>query len=133
MRATWRRCSSSRNALAPARVRRCNGVLGLYYLTVSAGCCSGWPGAGGDRRYPWRQEAVPGRRIGIGSIGFAESGLLGKDTFLLGALVFAIANLGFSGGNIFYEALLPDVARVDDIDRVSARGYALGYLGEGCF
>lgn len=45
--------------------------------------------------------------------------------------MFAIANLGFSGGNIFYEALLPDVARVDDIDRVSARGYALGYLGGG--
>jgi len=88
-------------------------------------------GAGGDRRYHRRQEAVPGRRIGIGRIGFAESGVLSKDTFLLGALVFAIANLGFAGGNIFYEALLPNVARVDDIDRVSARGYALGYLGGG--
>jgi UMF1 family MFS transporter len=45
--------------------------------------------------------------------------------------LFAIANFGFAAGNIFYEALLPHIARPDDIDRVSARGYALGYLGGG--
>ena len=45
--------------------------------------------------------------------------------------MFAIANLGFAGGNIFYEALLPHIARPDDFDRVSARGYAFGYLGGG--
>jgi UMF1 family MFS transporter len=56
---------------------------------------------------------------------------LGADTFLLGSLVFAIGNLGFAGGNIFYEALLPHIARPNDMDRVSARGYALGYLGGG--
>jgi UMF1 family MFS transporter len=64
----------------------------------------------------------------FGSIGLA---LLGFDTFLLASLVFAVANLGFAGGNIFYEALLPHIARPDDMDRVSARGYALGYLGGG--
>ena len=81
----------------PHGCRGCNGVLSLYYLTVSAGCRPGWPGAGGDRRFHRRQEAVPGRCIGIGRIGFAESGVLSKDTFLLGAFVFAI----FAGGNIF--------------------------------
>jgi UMF1 family MFS transporter len=64
----------------------------------------------------------------LGSIGLA---FLGKDTFLLGSLVFAVGNLGFAGGNIFYEALLPHIARSNDIDRVSTRGYALGYLGGG--
>jgi UMF1 family MFS transporter len=64
----------------------------------------------------------------LGSIGLA---FLGDEAFLLGSLVFAVANLGFAGGNIFYDALLPDVARPDDMDRVSARGYALGYLGGG--
>jgi UMF1 family MFS transporter len=63
-----------------------------------------------------------------GSIGLA---FLGHNTFLLASIVFAFANLGFAGGNIFYDALLPDVARPDDVDRVSARGYALGYLGGG--
>jgi UMF1 family MFS transporter len=64
----------------------------------------------------------------LGSIGLA---FLGKDTFLLGSLIFAIGNFGFAGGNIFYEALLPHVARPNDMDRVSALGYALGYLGGG--
>jgi len=72
-----------------------------------------------------------GVALALGAFGSLSLAFLGKDTFLLGALVFAIANLGFAGGNIFYEALLPDVARVDDIDRVSVRGYALGYLGGG--
>ena len=67
----------------------------------------------------------------LGVLGSAGLAFLGKDTFLLGALIFAIGNLGFAGGSIFYEALLPHVARPDDIDRVSARGYALGYLGGG--
>ena len=67
----------------------------------------------------------------LGVLGSAGLAFLGKDTFLLGALIFAVGNLGFAGGNIFYEALLPHVARPDDIDRVSARGYALGYLGGG--
>jgi UMF1 family MFS transporter len=64
----------------------------------------------------------------FGSIGLA---FLGRDTFLLASLIFAVANIGFAGGNIFYEALLPHIARSDDMDRVSARGYALGYLGGG--
>ncbi|HEU4342836.1 MAG TPA: MFS transporter [Candidatus Binatia bacterium] len=64
----------------------------------------------------------------LGSMGLA---FLGESTFLLGSLVFAAGNLGFAGGNIFYEALLPHVARPSDMDRVSARGYALGYLGGG--
>jgi UMF1 family MFS transporter len=64
----------------------------------------------------------------LGSMGLA---FLGQDTFLLGSLIFAVGNLGFAGGNIFYEALLPHVARPNDMDRVSALGYALGYLGGG--
>jgi UMF1 family MFS transporter len=67
----------------------------------------------------------------LGVLGSAGLAFLGEDTFLLGSLIFAVGNLGFAGGNIFYEALLPHVARPKDIDRVSALGYALGYLGGG--
>jgi UMF1 family MFS transporter len=72
-----------------------------------------------------------GVSLGLGVLGSVGLAFLGEDTYLLGSLVFAIANLGFAAGNIFYEALLPHVARPSDIDRVSARGYALGYLGGG--
>ena len=67
----------------------------------------------------------------LGVLGSAGLAFLGEDTFLLGSLIFAVGNSGFAGGNIFYEALLPHLARPEDTDRVSARGYALGYLGGG--
>ena len=67
----------------------------------------------------------------LGVLGSAGLAFLGEDTFLLGSVIFAVGNLGFAGGNVFYEAWLPHIARPDDIDRVSARGYALGYLGGG--
>ena len=80
--------------------------------------------AGGTKRFL-------GVALALGVLGSAGLAFLGEDTFLLGAVIFAVGNLGFAGGNIFYEALLPHIARQDDIDRVSARGYALGYLGGG--
>jgi UMF1 family MFS transporter len=68
----------------------------------------------------------------IGVFGTASLALIGSGgLFLLGSVLFAVANLGFAGGNVFYESLLPHVARSHDLDRVSARGYAFGYLGGG--
>ena len=50
----------------------------------------------------------------------------------LGAILCYSAGLiGFSGAMIFYDALLPTVAAPDSLDRVSAFGYAAGYLGGG--
>jgi len=72
-----------------------------------------------------------GVAVMLGVLGSISLAFLREDRFLLGSLMFAIGNLGFAGGNIFYEALLPHVARPNDMDRVSARGYALGYLGGG--
>ncbi len=46
-------------------------------------------------------------------------------------LVYTAAIIGFSGANVFYDALLPHVARPDQYDRVSAFGFAAGYLGGG--
>ena len=74
-----------------------------------------------------------GAALLLGVLGSASLAFLGGDRFILGSVLFAIANLGFAGGNIFYEAMLPHIARPHDFDRVSARGYALGYLGGGLF
>jgi len=50
----------------------------------------------------------------------------------LGAILcYGAGVVGFSGAIIFYDALLPCVARPEDLDRVSALGYAAGYLGGG--
>jgi UMF1 family MFS transporter len=46
-------------------------------------------------------------------------------------LAYAMGIVGFSGSNIFYDALLINVAGRDSVDYVSGLGYALGYLGGG--
>jgi len=45
--------------------------------------------------------------------------------------LFMLGSIGLGGSYIFYDALLPHVARADDIDYISSKGYALGYLGGG--
>ncbi len=51
--------------------------------------------------------------------------------WMLALVLFLLGTIGIGGSYIFYDALLPHVARPDDIDYVSAKGYALGYLGGG--
>jgi len=70
--------------------------------------------------------AVPGM-LATGALA-----LLGDSSWLAAAMLFITAAVGFEGANVFYDALLPHVARGADIDRISSRGYALGYLGGGC-
>ena len=57
---------------------------------------------------------------------FANSG---DVLFTLG--IYFLALLGATGSNVFYDSVLKDITTDDTIDSVSARGYALGYLGGG--
>jgi MFS transporter, UMF1 family len=49
----------------------------------------------------------------------------------LASVLFTISLIGVAGSFVFYEALLPHIARPGEIDRVSTAGYALGYFGGG--
>ncbi|MFN8536946.1 MAG: MFS transporter [Thermomicrobiales bacterium] len=51
--------------------------------------------------------------------------------YLLGALLFIIANVSFGGAIVMYNAYLPEITTEDQRDSVSSRGFALGYLGGG--
>lgn len=46
-----------------------------------------------------------------------------------GMLFFIIANFGFNSGNVFYNALLPDIVPRHEIGKVSGWGWAVGYIG----
>ena len=48
-----------------------------------------------------------------------------------GGLLFILANVSFGAAMVFYNAYLPDIASEDRRDRVSANGFAMGYLGGG--
>jgi UMF1 family MFS transporter len=49
----------------------------------------------------------------------------------LASVLFTLSLVGVAGSIVFYEALLPHIARPGEIDRISTAGYALGYLGGG--
>lgn len=48
-----------------------------------------------------------------------------------GAILFGIANVGFAGGNVYYNAFLPEISTQRNIGRISGLGWALGYIGGG--
>jgi UMF1 family MFS transporter len=53
------------------------------------------------------------------------------DRYLLGGLLFLVANIAFGAAVVVYNSFLPQLAAPDDRDRVSSRGWAVGYLGGG--
>ena len=53
----------------------------------------------------------------------------GLDTLWVGVLGSVLAAIGFAGSIVFYNAFLPEIALPEDQDRVSAKGFAMGYIG----
>lgn len=51
------------------------------------------------------------------------------DRIEFGILFFALAALGFWSSLVFYNSYLPDIAYPQDRDKLSAKGFALGYIG----
>lgn len=68
---------------------------------------------------------------GIGIVGTALLVLVGTGDWVLASILGIIGRIGFNGSISFYDSLLAHVAKPEDQDRVSARGYAMGYLGGG--
>jgi UMF1 family MFS transporter len=47
----------------------------------------------------------------------------------LGLFCFVCATIGYCGSLVFYNSYLPEIASVENRDRVSARGFSMGYVG----
>jgi UMF1 family MFS transporter len=67
----------------------------------------------------------------IGVTAAAAMVLIERGDWMLASFLFFIGNIGVSGTTVFYDSLLPSVAKPEETDRVSSAGYALGYLGGG--
>ena len=65
----------------------------------------------------------------MGSLSCASLFFFSKDNLGLGMLSILLASVGFWGSLVFYNSFLPDIASHDDMDKISARGFSLGYLG----
>ena len=67
----------------------------------------------------------------VGIVATAFMFFLTTGNWLLASTLFILGNIGFAGANVFYDSLLPHIAKKNDIDQISTRGYAMGYVGGG--
>ena len=67
----------------------------------------------------------------LGVLATAALYFVGKGQWAFALVVYAMGVIGFSGANVFYDALLPEVADEKNVDVVSGFGFSMGYLGGG--
>ncbi len=110
--------------LSTARLGLGNALAGLLVALAAPVL-----GAMADRGRSRKLYLIRFALLGIGSTAllfFVERG-----QWVGAILVYTATIIGFSGANVFYDALLPHVARPEQYDRVSSLGFAAGYLGGG--
>jgi len=69
--------------------------------------------------------------VGLGVTATALLYFVKTGDWLLASILYIFGNMGFSGSLVYYDALLPHIANADEIDQVSSKGFAMGYIGGG--
>ncbi|MGA2024461.1 MAG: MFS transporter [Steroidobacteraceae bacterium] len=88
-----------------------------------------WLGALADRR--GRKRRWFGACTVMGALATAWLAFIGAGQWPLALIVFGLASMGYFAGSSFQDALIVQVASGAESNRVSALGFALGYLGGG--
>ncbi len=65
----------------------------------------------------------------LGAVSCSLMFFFDKDHVTLGLMCFMFAGIGFYGSQVFYNSYLPEIAAEKDMDKISAKGYSLGYIG----
>ena len=65
----------------------------------------------------------------LGSLACSLMFFFTEDNIEFGLFLSIVASIGYCGSIVFYNAYLPEIAAEEDQDRVSAKGFALGYTG----
>ena len=69
--------------------------------------------------------------IGLGVLSTSLLTLTGVGQWAWVSILFILGNIGFAGSEVFYDSMLPHIARPEEIDSISIKGYTLGYVGGG--
>ena len=69
--------------------------------------------------------------MAIGVVATLLMATIAEGGWQYAAALFIIANIAIASSLVFYDSLLPHIARPDEIDRVSTGAYAVGFLGGG--
>ncbi len=128
------------------------GVFPIYFKQVAA---AGMPENLQDSRYLWATtiaivimaviapilgaiaDAKPIKKIFLAvfvTVGVSATvGMwwIREGDWMLALGLFAIGNIAVAGSIVFYESLLPFIAKPEELDKVSTAGYAIGYIGGG--
>ena len=113
----------------PPDVARSRFAFGTSAMVIAVGLLGPWLGALAD--YKGRKKAFLGAFLGAGAALTAALYLVREGQWLLALALYGLANVAVTSTLAFYNALLPGIARPDEVDRVSTAGFALGYLGGG--
>ena len=100
-------------------------TIGMLLVALTAPVLGAIADYSGSKKRFLAAFAIPGM-LAAALMVFISTG-----DWLLAALLYIVGEIGFSGSLIFYDAFLPHIARPEEIDQVSSRGYAMGYLGGG--
>ncbi|HTM24971.1 MAG TPA: MFS transporter [Vicinamibacterales bacterium] len=127
-------------------------IFPIYFQKVAA---AGTPGPVATSRFAWAttwsilivaivapvlgavadyapvKKKLLGVFLAIGATTTAAMYFIGRGEWLFALTLFVVSNVGVAGSIVFYESMLPHIAREDELDRVSTAGYALGYIGGG--
>jgi UMF1 family MFS transporter len=127
-------------------------IFPIYFQKVAA---AGMPGPLATSRFAWAttwsilivaivapvlgavadhapvKKKLLGVFLAIGASTTAAMYFIGRGDWLFALILFVVSNVGVAGSIVFYESMLPHIAREDELDRVSTAGYALGYVGGG--
>ena len=100
-------------------------VIALSYFTIAM--LSPYLSALAD--YTGKKKGFMKTFVIIGSLSCMSLFFFQEATIWIGLVGSFLASIGFSGSLVFYNAYLPEIAAVEDQDKLSARGFAIGYLG----
>lgn len=89
------------------------------------------PMVGAVADYGRRKKEVLGATAYLGALATIAMFFLKGSDYLMGGLLFLIANVAFGAAEVIYNSLLPEIAAPEDRDTVSSKGYAYGYIGGG--
>lgn len=108
------------------------GSLFLYLVTITtlfSAFLLPLIGAYADVRHD--KQKLMAKFAWVGAAAAAAMFFVQGTNWQLGAVLLIIANLCMGASLVVYDALLIDIATPDERDRVSSRGWGVGYLGGG--
>ena len=77
------------------------------------------------------KKGILGGAALLGALATAALAFVAGTNWELGVALYMVATVGWRAAVVVYYSFLPEIATPDERDSVSARGWALGYLGGG--